>query len=105
MYTTAQSHLLTFLFTVLSTMVSINITLAVFNLLPVPPLDGSRIAALFLPQKQYFGLMRYERYIMGGLFIALWLGFLDAPLGWLTNGAWNLLLRATGFVELLFTLA
>lgn len=102
LYTTAQSHMLDFAFTVLSTMVSINITLAVFNLLPVPPLDGSRIAALVLPQKQYFALMRYERYIMGALFLALWLGLLNKPLGWLTNGAWNLLLYATSFVELLF---
>ena len=45
-------------------MASINTMLAVFNLLPVPPFDGSRIALLFLPQRLYFKAMKYERYIM-----------------------------------------
>ena len=48
----------------------LNLFLALFNLIPVPPLDGSRIAYIFLPTKWYFGLMRYERYIMIG-FMAL----------------------------------
>jgi len=41
----------------------INIGLAVFNIIPIPPLDGSKILAVVLPSKAYFGLMRYERYI------------------------------------------
>lgn len=45
-------------------MVAMNLSLAVFNLLPVPPFDGSRIALLFLPQQLYFRAMKYERYIM-----------------------------------------
>ena len=40
------------------------ILLALFNLIPIPPLDGSRIAFMFLPAKWYFGLMKYERIIM-----------------------------------------
>ncbi|MEG2204581.1 MAG: site-2 protease family protein, partial [Oscillospiraceae bacterium] len=56
---------------ILSYMVSINLSLAVFNLLPIPPLDGSRIAALVLPQRWYFGMMRYERYVMLALFVVL----------------------------------
>ncbi|MBQ2734555.1 MAG: site-2 protease family protein [Clostridia bacterium] len=48
-----------------------NFLLMAFNLIPIPPFDGSRIAFVFLPQKYYFGIMRYERQIMFGLLIAL----------------------------------
>ncbi len=41
----------------------VNIGLAVFNLLPVPPLDGSRLLNVFLPPRIYFGIMKYERTI------------------------------------------
>jgi len=52
----------------------LNITLAVFNLIPVNPLDGSRIFGMFLPNNIYYTLMQYERYIMIGLMILLFLG-------------------------------
>ena len=41
-------------------MVAMNLSLAVFNLIPIPPFDGSRIALLFLPRNLYFKAMRYE---------------------------------------------
>ena len=39
-----------------------NILFAVFNLLPIPPLDGYKVFSSFLPNRAYWGLMRYERY-------------------------------------------
>ena len=72
------------------------------NLLPVPPFDGSRIALLFLPQRLYFRAMKYERYIMLAVLALVFLGLLDAPLSWLVNGMWRLMLHLTGFVELLW---
>lgn len=100
-YLAPQTAVWMFIFQVVSTMVSINITLAVFNMLPVPPLDGSRIFLSFLPQNLYFGVMRYERFIMFGLFALLWLGVLNRPLGFLVNGAVSILFYLTGFVEII----
>lgn len=42
---------------------SINIGLGIFNLIPVPPFDGSRILNVILPKKWYFKVMKYERQI------------------------------------------
>lgn len=73
---------------------TMNIVLAVFNLIPVPPFDGSRIFYVFLPTKWYFGIMKYERYIMLGFFIILIAGFLNGPLnmieGWIMNGLYTI---------------
>ncbi|MBE6627448.1 MAG: site-2 protease family protein [Ruminococcaceae bacterium] len=65
----------------------INFVFMTFNLIPVPPFDGSRIAFVFLPPKYYFGIMKYERQIMFGVLIALLalsrLGF--SPFEWVAN--------------------
>ncbi|MCH5349496.1 MAG: site-2 protease family protein [Oscillospiraceae bacterium] len=67
--------------------VFLNVGLAVFNLLPVPPLDGSRIFNLILPEKLYFKIMRYENIIFGLLFLAVFMGFLDKPISYLQDTA------------------
>ena len=80
-------------------MVLMNVSLAVFNFIPVPPLDGSRILLVVLPQRVYFGLMKYERYIMIALLAAVWMGLLDTPLYYLNNIVWDLLGSATGYID------
>ena len=67
----------------------INVQLAVFNFLPIPPLDGSRIATLLLPAKTYYNVMQYERYIMIGLMILLFTGILSRPLVWLSTAVFS----------------
>lgn len=82
--------------TFLSIGVSLNITLAVFNLLPVPPLDGSRMLYVFLPPKQYFGVMKYERYISLGIMLLLLIGVLDPVLSFVSNKIARVIFLAVG---------
>ena len=63
----------------------LNLSLGLFNLIPIPPLDGSRIFLTFLPPKYYFGVMKYERYIMLAFMILLYTGIVTTPLGWLVG--------------------
>ena len=58
----------------LYTLAPLSVGLGLFNLLPVPPLDGSKVLGAFLPDRAYFGLMRYERYGMFLLLALSWFG-------------------------------
>ncbi len=87
---------------VLSYIVILNIGLGIFNLLPIPPLDGSRIATLFLPSRTYFKIMQYEQYIFIGMIIVIFSGILDRPLAFLQYGLLNILDFLTGYVDLIF---
>lgn len=98
-YTLPAGAAVNFVLLFLEYMASINTMLAVFNLLPVPPFDGSRIVTVFLPQRTYFRLMQYERYIFIAVFLLLFLGFLDGPLYLLNNFVWDGLMWATSFVD------
>ena len=57
--------------------IALNVTLAVFNLLPVPPLDGSRIVSAFLPPMLAYKYMKYERIISIVLMVLLLFGVLS----------------------------
>lgn len=59
---------------------SVNIGLAVFNLIPVPPLDGSKILALFVPDRLIYSMERHSQYITWGIMALLFSGYLSVPL-------------------------
>lgn len=78
--------------------------LAVFNLLPIPPLDGSKVLFSILPEQLYWKLMRYERYGMLALMALLLTGVLDIPLNFLRDGIVSLLAPISGWtLELLMS--
>ncbi|MCD7947488.1 MAG: site-2 protease family protein [Oscillospiraceae bacterium] len=79
--------------TVLSLLVSFlasvtifSIGMGVFNLIPISPLDGSKIFFSFLPDRIYYGILKYERYVMIVLVLLTFFGFLSRPLSFLING-------------------
>ena len=67
----------------LQTTAMLSIGLGLFNLLPIPPLDGSKVLFSLLPERAYYTLMRYERFGMLALLLLVWL---DVGGGLLSQG-------------------
>lgn len=65
---------------VLGTLAFYNILLGTFNLIPIPPLDGSKVIVAFLPESLMHWLLSFERYGFVLIFILLYMGVLDSIL-------------------------
>lgn len=84
-----QNQIVFNLYSVIYSMFSLcaylNVSLAVFNLIPLPPFDGSRIFYSVLPAKLYFAVMKYERYILIVFLALLYTGIVSLPISYITN--------------------
>ncbi len=83
--------------TLVNIVAPINIGLAVFNLLPIPPLDGSRIFSAFLPSRWAFWMAQHEHQIRILLIILLATGALSTPLNFLASRLYQILLKVCVF--------
>ncbi|BDF70902.1 peptidase M50 [Oscillospiraceae bacterium] len=64
----------------------LSVGLGLFNLIPISPLDGSKVLFSVLPDRAYYTILRYEKYVMGLLILLTFVGVFDKPLSFLIVG-------------------
>lgn len=65
--------------------IEVNVSLAVFNLIPLPPLDGSKILGAFLSDKALYGYYKYQNIIIILVLVILFTGILNTPINGLVS--------------------
>ncbi len=85
----------------LSGFISINISLAIFNLIPIPPLDGSKVLMMLLPYRQSMWLQQHQQILSIILWVLIIVGVLSIPLTILSNWIVKFFFWATLWIQTL----
>ena len=86
------------IFQVISFMVRINLMLAAFNLLPIPPLDGWNAICPLLPRELYWKIQPYEQQMVWIVLLLVWIGAFNGILGFITSGLYIIIDMLTSFL-------
>ena len=81
----------------LTSTAALSIGLGLFNLIPIPPLDGSKVLAVLLPERAYRWLMRYERFGIFALWLLVALGVGGRYMSLAIRWVYTLFCRMVGF--------
>lgn len=90
-----------FVFFMISAFISINIGLAVFNLLPIPPLDGSKILSYFTSAKFDKFLFQYQQYLPIIFIVLIVSGILSGPINWISSIIYDGMFFLTNWIDLI----
>lgn len=84
--------------TITSIFVQTNLSFMIFNLIPIPPLDGAKILGMFLPNGAYYKMLEYERYAIIVIMILSLSGAFDAIIGGGVRIVWQLVWQAAAAI-------
>ena len=71
--------------------------MGLFNLIPLSPLDGSKILFALLPDRIYYQYLRYERFFILAVVLLAWMGVFSVPLSFCMEGIVRGLCAVTAF--------
>ncbi len=99
----SSSNAYYYLYVALNYFIVINLNLAIFNLLPVPPLDGSKILSYFLPPKADRWMYENQQLCYVIMIVLLYTGILSTPITFLSNKLFNIMIWATEWIPSLLS--
>lgn len=97
-YATSGSVIMTALYYFFSGFISVNTCLAVFNLIPVPPLDGSKVLMMLLPYQKSMWIQQHQQILSIVLWVLILVGVLSTPIGWISNWIMDFFIWATNWI-------